>query len=150
MQEQMRCVSTIEELDVYSEIVLTGGEPMEHPDYVALMLGALRMRVPERPIYLYISKYHHMLIEILPLVDGVTWTVHGQPLWDDTLDFNSFQRIIETLQVKNSRLLIMARANARITIKPQLWSRIEYKLPYTEAELVLPKGEELLIWTGRL
>ncbi len=63
----------------FSEIMLTGGEPMLYPNVVRQAIRDIRNQTTA-PIYLYTTKTNNQveLIKILNIINGITITLHNQ------------------------------------------------------------------------
>lgn len=85
----------------YRIILLTGGEPMLHPETVRAAVAEIR-RQAKAPIYLYTAMTQG-LDELMPLLDGVTLTLHTlcdyPPFW-------RFDQLARNLDGKSLRLNI--------------------------------------------
>lgn len=68
----------IEDFTEYSEILLTGGEPMMNPDDIILTSAEIRKDNPYARIYMYTAKTTPVwnLLAMLLYVDGITLTLH--------------------------------------------------------------------------
>jgi hypothetical protein len=63
----------------YQEIMLTGGEPLLHPEIIARAMEMIRGQT-DSPVYLYTSKIDDVgeVVSALGLMDGITVTIHNQ------------------------------------------------------------------------
>lgn len=130
----------------YDEICLTGGEPMLNPLRTCLIVEHLCIEMPNTPIYLYTAQFDSKIERILPLIQGVHFTLHTDASSKDVEDFILFQQLIEQYQANKSyRLYISPDVNQLIPIKPFLWARIEVKPWIPESECYLPVHETLFI-----
>jgi len=93
----------------FSEILLTGGEPMLDPVQLAYIIGTARGSAhPATRLYLYTANVLDTLttVSILGMIDGVTLTLHSE---DDVSPFYRLQELIKLtpeLQKKSLRLNI--------------------------------------------
>lgn len=64
----------------YDEILLTGGEPLEHFDIIRSLIPDLRKHNQSVRIYIYTARISNMLIllEAFEISDGLTITLHTQ------------------------------------------------------------------------
>ena len=62
----------------YKEVILTGGEPMLNPVQLYHIISKIRKENKRCKIYLYSALINNYSIEILQLVDGLTFTLHYQ------------------------------------------------------------------------
>lgn len=70
----------------YRTIMLTGGEPMLHPDIICSAVGEIRKQTNAK-IYLYTAMTDG-LDDILPIIDGLTLTLHSP---QDKVDLERFE-----------------------------------------------------------
>ena len=100
----------------YSEILLTGGEPMLHPDIIVEAITEIRKQT-KAPIILYTAKTDNQkeLLYILSIIDGVTITLHDQ---SDVLPFLSFAKQVSH---KNKSLRVNIFKGVCITNIPDGW-----------------------------
>lgn len=89
----------------YRLIMLTGGEPMLHPEMVRTAVAAIRAQT-NAPIYLYTAMVDG-LDDLLPILDGVTVTLHDRA---DVAPFEQFVRSARNLQGKSLRLNVFEEA----------------------------------------
>ena len=90
-----------EDFTPYRLVMLTGGEPMLHPEIIRSAAADIR-RQTSAPIYLYTAMTQG-LDELLPLLDGVTLTLHTP---SDYLPFWRFDQSAQNLYGKSLRLNI--------------------------------------------
>ena len=78
----------------YSEIILTGGEPMLYPELLQRTIGEIQATTNSPKIYLYTAntKNYNKLIDILAIIDGVTVTLH------DDEDVDDFIKLIKEMK----------------------------------------------------
>ena len=74
----------------YSEILLTGGEPMLKPELIIEICKKITEQT-NVPIYLYTAETN-CLLSIVPYINGITLTLHKQL---DVESFKSLNNIIE-------------------------------------------------------
>lgn len=60
--------------------MLTGGEPMLRPDVIRSAVSDIRAQT-DAPVYLYTAMTHG-LDDILPIIDGLTLTIHEEEAGD--------------------------------------------------------------------
>ena len=68
-------VASVAKLYDYDQIIITGGEPMLYPGYVVDF--ARHLKRLGKTAYLYTALYHPKIKEILPIIDGVQYTLHA-------------------------------------------------------------------------
>jgi organic radical activating enzyme len=77
----------------FSEIMLTGGEPMLHSDLIFSTIESIKKEDTKVPIYLYtadVSKVRRVLT-LLSELDGLTLTLHNQ---EDIIPFEAFNSFL--------------------------------------------------------
>lgn len=138
----------VSDLADYDEVLITGGEPMLHPEDVADLVESLRMQAEElgkpQKIYLYTALFSPWLFDLAAMVDGIHFTLHHPLTQTDWDGFNRFQRVIGKHQDsgKSFRLYIDSRVRVPISILPKFWSRVEIKA--WQQDCPLPPNEVLL------
>jgi len=96
----------------YDQIILTGGEPMLHPDIVVNTCIEIR-RETNVPIFMYTAKIDRPL-EIIALfnwLDGITVTLHEHY---DIIDFMKLQNYLERFYTDNKSLRLNVFDNVSI------------------------------------
>lgn len=118
---------------------------MLYPEYVSDF--ARYFKDMGKTVYLYTAMYHPQIREILPVVDGVQYTLHA-PL--SRVDLDGFQKFQDDIRlVRGSyRLYIDPSITTPIVICPNLWRRVEVKPWILEGACPLPPGETLFILDG--
>lgn len=71
-----RNVSSLEELFDFDEIIITGGEPMLHGAETVKMIRNIKSMYPKKKIYLYTTLFNNYVLDILPILDGIHYTLH--------------------------------------------------------------------------
>lgn len=89
----------------YRIIMLTGGEPMLHPEVVRSAVATIRAQT-DAPIYLYTAMVDG-LDDLLPILDGVTVTLHEET---DVAPFERFIHTAKNLAGKSLRLNVFEEA----------------------------------------
>ena len=97
----LQALPVCQDFTPYQIIMLTGGEPMLHPEIIHSAVTEIR-RQTKAPIYLYTAMTQG-LDELMPLLDGVTLTLHTP---DDYLPFWRFDQSARNLDGKSLRLNI--------------------------------------------
>ncbi len=77
-------VATGSEIENADEILLTGGEPMLYPAAVLNIIRGLKEKAPNAKIILYTAELRKPLelFYLMCFLDGLTVTVHAEPLAD--------------------------------------------------------------------
>ena len=138
---------SLEDLRVYDQVLITGGEPMLYPKEVIRIARALRNQSPDQTIYLYTALHTHRMKDILPHVDGVHFTIHKSATRADVERFYKFQNLIRGWN-KSFRLYLEPGIDKPIKVIPNRWTRVEVKPWLQEHEMKLPRGESLLVLKG--
>jgi len=135
---------TLEELEDFDTICLTGGEPMLYPDRLISIIKRLRVINPKAKIYLYTALYKLEMRSIIWLVDGIQYSLHYPMTTEDRLGFEYFQ--YDILYMRGSyRAYIDRRIDHAIRIYPERWTRVEIKSWMKEGDCPLPKNEQLFL-----
>jgi len=76
----------------YSEILLTGGEPLLEPDLIQQIAIRIRVENKDAPIYVYTAKGDNIddMIKVMSCVDGITFTLHEQKDVKPFIKLNDF------------------------------------------------------------
>jgi organic radical activating enzyme len=94
----------------YEQILLTGGEPMLHPDIIRNTVKKIREQTKNVPIYMYTANCEDImtLTDILDITDGITLTLHTPKDVKTFIEFNNFLNMqhhkVEYLKSKSLRL----------------------------------------------
>jgi hypothetical protein len=75
----------------YDTIMLTGGEPMLHPDIILNTVGDIRIENPLAKIILYTAQAEG-LIKLISILDGVTLTIHEPEDYEALYELDSMVR----------------------------------------------------------
>lgn len=118
----------------YRLIMLTGGEPMLHPDIIKQAVNDIRAQT-DAPIYLY-TAHPEGLEEIMPILDGVTITIHESA---DILRFRQFLARTPRLEGKSLRLNVFQDAGE---VQAEGW-HIKSGIRWIK-NCPLPQGEVLM------
>ena len=134
-------VHSSKEFKKYSEIILTGGEPMLYPSYVKDIIGWVR-KGTDAPIFIYISKLDNIeaVMEIAELVDGVTVTIHQQRWVDDFLRLDEAMRESGRFKNWSGRLKVFEYIDMDTSKAHELWDVRDKE--YWIVDCPLPEGEE--------
>ncbi len=138
------------------DIVLTGGEPGIYP-HLENVVEKLREQNPNAKMYIYSALANKKIIDILPKVDGLSFTLHDDASELDIASFLKLQERIKELKdkypEKSYRLYIDSRLDKDIQIEPNLYTRVN-KIKWMNEEEILaqkdrnfgcPADEELVI-----
>jgi len=149
IRDAMRPITSLDALEPYEEILLTGGEPMFRPATTLNFLARIRRRFPDKRVYLYVSMMNQRAIEAaLPHLDGLQFTLHVDAGPDDVEDMHSLQLLIASHGRREAsyRLKIAETATVAVSPSADIWTRIDRKPWRTEGDCVVPAHEDLFIW----
>jgi len=148
-KDAAQSIASLDELERYEEIVVTGGEPMLKPNETLGFLRELRERFPKKKIYMYTARYVPELEEALDYLDGLHFTVHEKPTRRELVGLSVVQSML--WERKGSfRLYVDNRVGDYLLLIPSVWTRIEMKPLLGPGECPVPEHEDLLIWDGAL
>jgi hypothetical protein len=149
-------------LKYYDEIILTGGEPMQFPIQTYYLVKQIRETYPDKKIWLYVAKYDDILVKIMPLIDGLTYSLHATnpDIVDTKWGFNKIQDIIKDEMstwylgtgnydtIRSYRLFIHNDIDFEIPLQPTLWKKIIVMgdLNKDTCKCPLENGERLYVW----
>lgn len=155
IMENATQINTLEGLINYSEIMITGGEPMLHPDKTLKIIDQLKKRNPDALIYLYSALYNKDFPKLLEKIDGLHFTLHYNANDEDIFSFYKLQESIferkKDWRHKSFRLYIDNKLGLSVKIIPFVWDLVNVSKWLTEEELIkkqpqgLPLNEELFI-----
>jgi len=139
-------IDDLSQIVEYDSVCITGGEPSLDIMGTLGIIHKLRRNNPEQKIYMYSAWYRvHWGPALIPELDGVHYTLHKGATRQDIKDFHHFQARISFYPDKSYRLYIHNSIDDRITIFPNLWSRLEIKPWVAEEDCELPNTEDLFI-----
>ncbi len=138
------------------DIVLTGGEPGIYP-YLEKVVEKLKTQNPDSKMYIYSALANKKIMDILPNVDGLSFTLHDDASEIDIASFLKLQKRMKELKEKypekSYRLYIDSRLDKDVKIEPNLYTRVN-KIKWMNEEEILaqkdrnfgcPADEELVI-----
>ena len=96
-----------------------------------------------REVYLYTALFDYKIINLLPYLKGVHFTIHEGANLTEIDDFQKLQNVFIDFPTPSYRLYINPSVDREIIIKPSIWSRVEIKSWIEEDSCELPNGEEL-------
>ena len=96
----------------YSEIILTGGEPMLNPSLIRSLAIHIRKET-QYPIYMYTAKVDDLeeILSVLYFLDGITVTIHEEKDWDSFSILN--KSLLDFGYEKSLRLNVFKECNLR-------------------------------------
>jgi hypothetical protein len=133
----------------YDEVILTGGEPTL--DYVGLWIAVAHLRPMVRTIYLYSAWWTISANDCLPLLDGLTYTMHDNTGMrkDEDERLGGVQRGIRLRKADarpfSARLSLARTIERTLPIVPVAWDAIKIKRWKGQDENVLPEHETLFL-----
>ena len=139
---------TLADLADYDQVLLTGGEPMLYPERLFEIIHGIRKWDLEQEIYLYTVMYKPSLEGLVPLLDGIQYSLHHPVTPMEILNFTDFQFLIGKYRdtEKTFRLYVDNRITEPVLIEPHNWLRVGFT-PWREP-CPLPEGEELFVLEG--
>ena len=137
-------INNLGEIPHRDEINITGGEPMEVPFLTHKMLFEAQA-FGFKTVYLYTARYTKYFERLLPLVDGVQFTLHAKATRTDIVDFHHVQNLACLNPEKSFRLAMDGRIQERMTLIPRAWTDIKMKLWRTEENVCIPPDETLYV-----
>lgn len=128
VMEKFKEIDNIVELSRYEHWCITGGEPMLFPNTVRWLIN--RGLVNGSSIFLYTAQYTKHLEEIIPLLDGFTYTLHAAAGLREVNDFIKLQTFLVERKGKASfckshKLLIDSEQSSKVHIEPEIWDDVE-------------------------
>ena len=124
---------------VYDTIILTGGEPMLHPNTLFETIDLIKVVNPTAKIILYtaMTSTPYTLQQVLQQIDGLTVTLHNQ---QDMIPFLCFNNILNIdLESKTLRLNIFDEVEVSNYQIPEHW-QIKDNIEWIE-DCPLPDNE---------
>lgn len=154
IMKQMKEINNIWQLMDYSNICITGGEPLLNPKRTLNIIRQIRYAFPYKTIYLYTARFLYPPDRMEPIVeevDGVHFTIHSETAFVEYHCFDLLQDWLYTKYVyyndykKSFRLYVHPQAE-KIRLIPKLWARVEVKPWLEEHECCLPEHEDLFFY----
>jgi len=142
---QAKPISSLIELNDYKVVCITGGEPLLNIPRTKLILDYLKSHVWNRPIFLYTALYDERIVELLPLLRGVHFSLHYGCDAGDVMGLQKLQGIAVEHPEISWRLYVDQRVGHIVWVTPRVWARIEMKPWLPEGECPLPPHEDLFI-----
>lgn len=114
-------------LEEYDEIIITGGEPLLYPTQLQTFLSTLWKKdtLSEKKFYLYSADCTKILelIDIITLLDGLTFTIHSE---EDIKPFLQFNRIL---------LFLKEEMLEDISLRLYIFDNLQTKFPLIDLSL---------------
>lgn len=124
----------------YTEILLTGGEPLIRPDVVVNTVGKIRKET-NAPIYIYTAKTDDLktFFDILDMVDGVCLTLHDQK---DAVRFIGLHGVVlgSTQRLRGKSLRLNIFKGVKTHIDPSSTWVVKENIEWIK-DCPLPQGE---------
>ncbi len=137
--------SSIKDIAGYEEVLLTGGEPMLDPGHTQHIANLVKMYNPQAKQYLYTTVCGlPAMYETLNKVDGITFTVHGNPSNEDLLMLWEIQIALSKYPNYSNRLSIDKDVLMPLHIIPKVWNSVKIK-GWSE-DCIVPANEDLFVW----
>lgn len=112
----------------YSEIMLTGGEPLLSPRRIINAIKSIRRDDTRVPIYLYTAgvTYQHELLAVMGFLQGMTLTLHEQADVPHFIELNTIFRKLNVIKGLHYPFFDSLRLN--------VFDGIEIDLPVSELQ----------------
>ena len=136
----------LEYLHIYTDIVITGGEPLLFPENLITLIHNIRSVNFNIPIYLYTSIFNPSTVNknILTLISGVTFTIHNRIGFNEFQDLRNFLYEVP-MQPYSKRVHIF---NDAINFLPPEFSLYGWNVRFItwkkDFECKLPKHEQFM------
>ena len=150
MISSAKIITDLSELDNYSEVCITGGEPMLYPGGTAEIISYLTYRSNKRRVYLYTAdatsgNKYEWLFDMFALdgLSGIHYTLHYDADILELIGLFNIERLSKEFTDKSFRLYLDAEIKHPVTIHPERWSRIE-SFKFIK-DCPLPAHEDLFI-----
>jgi len=133
------------------EICVTGGEPLLVPDRTEALLRELRGRGFSRKIWLYSSIWRTELERVMPLIDGIQYTIHAGASQRDIDSFRAVQDLLANWPRKHNRLKIDCTEpiGFRIDTTAQAWCEVRLR-PFLSNETLVSLAPNGGVPTGEV
>ena len=135
----------VEAFTGYKSIILTGGEPLLHPDMVRELIRGIRSVCdPDTRLLLYTAKYDiNSVSKVLWLLDGMTITLHDQDDVEPFMRLYAWMLTGNEAEGKSMRLNVFAGIDV-----PDVTDIFAIKRDIVWKEnCPLPEGEVLMRWS---
>lgn len=157
--EDIPQIYSVKELLEYSDIVITGGEPMLIAARVVEMIHQLQALRYEGNIWLYTARLnvdHWAERTVLKEVKGITYTLHNEVLHEDLKLLKRLNEYIKnnldnSHNSRSDRLLVDSRIYTNLDVlntgvfNGSHWSKIR-SLQWKTEECPIPENEDLLFY----
>lgn len=135
----------------YKEVILTGGEPLLHPEKVEHISLEVLSQNERAKVYLYTAHLHFMdpkeALRVMRVVDGITLTLHSQR---DVYQFfrfayfiNPILELLDKIYGKKSYRLYVKTGLSLVATPPSRWG---VKLIEEVEECSIPEGKVVKRW----
>lgn len=146
-------LTNLVDLRAYNAVCITGGEPLLYPDKVLHLITSIAQINPRIKTYLYVADYPDIesWLQIFPVIDGLTYTLHSDADSLATAKFHAIQDIIRYNDLhlyKSCRLVIFTGMACTLYLSPWVWTHIEMKPPDTVCKV--PSNEQLYLLSSEL
>jgi hypothetical protein len=131
-------ISSLNNIRDYDEVIISGGEPLLCFDKTYNALHQLKIQ-NNKLMYLYTAKSSLQIHTLLPLLDGLTFTLHDNVTSEEVDNFHHLQNSLSVSIGKQKpfmRLVIISGIKERLFIQPVKWNYIKIKPMMTEEELI--------------
>lgn len=137
-------------LEQYREIMITGGEPMLYPLRTLAIVKELYAKYQDARLYLYTALYDAAIVQMLPMLSGIQYSLHAASSLFDIRLFHDFQNRMlqyrqqheEEMKRKTLRAYVNNEIPYMIKLIPDLWHRVEITGWRSEAECAARTSDE--------
>lgn len=118
-------MESLEELDAYDAVVISGGEPMLYPKRLRELAKMIKGR-RDIPIYLQSATCTKYTDDVLQYLDGITYTVHEEAALRDVTLFQNMQDLAMRYTDKTFRLNVHDNCKQYLPICANAWHEIRF------------------------
>ena len=145
--EEANVLDSYNELLTYDEVCITGGEPSLAQDVTGGLIDFLYSHDSRFKTYLYTARWDNIIIDWLPILDGIHYTIHAEDGEREFRDFKTCQSILPAYPELSRRLCIVH--GYRYSVVPldiTAWDHMDMR-DFTP-DKPLPTHEDLYILPG--
>jgi len=124
--EGLQVLPTMDVLNNYEEIIVTGGEPLEFAELTEAFIMHVRKYMVNKKIFMYISRYDNELFRACSLCDGITFALHSSRDYGELAQFE--QDIVNMIDA-SYRLWVLHPTKEERMVDAELntgWSYVGY------------------------
>jgi hypothetical protein len=151
--QPMQTIDDLGSFQGYTELLITGGEPLLDIKRTHGVMSELRRRYPAARLFLYTAWFEPDARLLWQMSDGVQFTIHPPAGKREEEQLIGWQGVIDG--TKSNRLRIDKRIRREFPVDPKVWSDVQVCKWLSEKELRkrngptgLPQGERLFLYTA--